>query len=324
MSVRRSRSFVQTRAAVALGLGALLAVLLPMTSATAARPSPAPVLGVATHLAFDDITTPDFPLPNAPGAAGLFYVVKDYGFQAHLTFLDDAEAAAPLSANKTVTVTVFDGKTWLGSFDVAPGDKDATVDLIAIGTAASGVQLTASAATKPRPVTGTSAAFDVLIESDIINADGASTIGGQGGTTTSCNPTPDFPICADLIPPVEGSFGDDGLLSRGVCPAGEKCADSYVQVLTTIGEATNTNPATLVMKCDKSLCGGGAIKSNHLTVTLTPGSPSVVAPACPAKNTVGTDPDVPFCVDYVQSTRDNAGDTFLYLLFLQDAKVRFS
>jgi hypothetical protein len=307
-----------------LGLGALLAVLVPMTSATAAKPAPAPVLGVATHIVFDDISTPTIDVPDAPGAVGLVYVVKDVGFRTQLRFLDDAEAAAPLSANKTVTVTVFDGTTSLGTADVAPGAMAATLDLTAIGTAASGVRLNASAATKPRPVTGTSAAFDVLIESDIINADGVSTIGGQGGTTTSCNATPAFPICADLIPPLAGSFGNDGLLSRGLCPAGEKCADSYVQVLTTIDRADYTDPATLVMKCDKTLCGGGAIKSNHLTVTLIAGSPGVEAPACPAKNTVGTDPAVPFCVDYVQSTRDNAGDTFLYLLFLQDAKVRFS
>ena len=106
--------------------------------------------------------------------------------------------------------------------------------------------------------------------------------------------------------------------------AGDKtCVNSYVQALAAVVGADRTNPATIIMKCDKTLCGGGAIKSKRLTVTLTPGGPDVEAPDCPAKGTVGPAP-LTFCVDYVQSTRDNAGDTILYLLFVQDAKVRFS
>jgi hypothetical protein len=332
MSATRSRTRRSLRGAVALALGAQGTVLLPVGAATAAKPAPAPVYGIATHIEFDDISTPTIHLPGAPGAVGLIYVVKGIAFQAHLTFLDDAGAAMPLSTNKTVTVTVSDGTTFLGSTDVDPGTSEATVSLLAIGAAASGVKLTASAATKPRPVTGTSDAFDVLIESEQINADGASAIGGENGTDTECNATPDYPTCADLIPPVTGSFGDDGLLSRGLCSAVDPCPDSYVQALTTLDGADRFDPATLIMKCDKSLCGGGAIKSKRLSVTLTPTSGTLEAPDCPAKNTVGEyDPsqplsatNAPFCVDYVQSTRDNAGDTYLYLLFTQDAKVRFS
>ena len=43
------------------------------------------------------------------------------------------------------------------------------------------------------------------------------------------------------------------------------------------------------------------------------------APACPTKNTIGSSQVV--CVDYVQSQRDNAGDTMLYLLFTEDARI---
>jgi hypothetical protein len=80
-------------------------------------------------------------------------------------------------------------------------------------------------------------------------------------------------------------------------------------------------PATLVVKCDKSLCAGGGINSYHLGVVLVPGTPEQIAPSCPSKGVVGATQS--FCVDYVQSTRDNAGDTHLFLLFVEDAKVRF-
>ena len=324
MSASRSGTSRTLRTAVALALGTLVAVLLPTASATAAKPQPTPVYGTATHLRFDTVSTPSITLPETPGAAGLWYVVRGLDLQAELTFADDAGAAAPLSDNKTITVTVSYGKTVLGSVDVAPGDVHAAVTLSPITTAISGIRLTASADTKPRPVTGTSDPFDVLIESEPINGNGRSAIGGSGGTDTECNATPDFPVCADLIPPVGGSFGDGGLLSRGVCVSGDRtCLDSYVQALASVVGADRSNPATLIMKCDKTLCGGGAIKSKRLTVTLTPGGPDVDAPACPAKGTVAPAPEK-FCVDYVQSTRDNAGDTILYLLFVEDAKVRFS
>jgi hypothetical protein len=56
-------------------------------------------------------------------------------------------------------------------------------------------------------------------------------------------------------------------------------------------------------------------------VNLLPAGPVTVAPACPAKGVVGTDQK--YCVDYVQSTRDNAGDTILYLLFVEDGRASF-
>ena len=203
MSARRSGPSRTIRTAIALALGALVAVLLPMASATAAKPDPAPVLGIATHIRFDEISTPTITLPDAPGTVGLWYVVRGVAFQADLRFLDDAAAPAPLSDNKTVTVTVSYGRTVLGSVDVAAGDKTAVVPLQAIPDAASGVTLTASAAIKPKPVTGTSAAFDVLLESKFLASTGRSTIGGAGGTAMECNATPEFPVCADLSPPGE-------------------------------------------------------------------------------------------------------------------------
>ena len=43
------------------------------------------------------------------------------------------------------------------------------------------------------------------------------------------------------------------------------------------------------------------------------------APACPRRTPSEATQVV--CVDYVQSQRDNAGDTMLFLLFTRDARV---
>lgn len=332
MSETRRPNALTTRRAVALAVVALVAVLLPGTAATAAKPTPAPVVGIATQIVFTNVYTPSQPLPTgAPGAVGLWYAVQDVPFAADLEFVDDLGDPAPLSTVKTTTVSASYGTSLLGSQAVAPGGTSTSVALEAIADAATGIRLTASADTKPKPVKGTSSAFDVLLESNPIAA-GRNSIGGAGGTATECIATPEAPVCADLLPPVGGSFGTDGLLSRGLCLAGDnQCLNSYVQALASVDGASTSNPATLIMKCDKTLCNGGAIQTKKLIVTLSSAEPSIVAPDCPAKGTVGPyDPskplsatNSPFCVDYVQSTRDNAGDTILYLLFSEDLKARF-
>jgi hypothetical protein len=44
----------------------------------------------------------------------------------------------------------------------------------------------------------------------------------------------------------------------------------------------------------------------------------VVAPACPAKGTIGASQT--YCVDYVSSTRGNSADLSLVVLFLKDLR----
>jgi hypothetical protein len=301
-------------------------MLLPVVTATAA-PS-----ATATAVRFDVISTPGLTLPRTPGANGLWYVVQDRAFQADLSFVDK-NVPTPLSTSKTTTVTVSYNDVVLGSVDVLPGATGATVALAAIADPATEVTLSASADTKPRATTGTSPSFDVLIESLGVSNNERSVIGGSGGTATECNATIEAPVCADLVPPTSG-FGAGGLLSRGLCASAATCKDTYIQALVQLG-ANGLDPATLIMKCDKDKCGGGAIKKQTLLVTLAP-DPSaplggdVTAPACLSKGVVTYDAtkpysarNAPFCVDYVQSTRDNAGDTILYLLFIIDAKVRF-
>ena len=81
---------------------------------------------------------------------------------------------------------------------------------------------------------------------------------------------------------------------------------------------SETSPATLVVKCDKSLCGTGAIQGLTVNYSLSGNGALIDAAPCPAKNTMAA-PGVP-CVDYVQSKRDGSGDTLLYLLTDRDLR----
>jgi hypothetical protein len=323
------RRTAKPRMAVAVALGALLAVLLPVAVASA---KPAPVPGVASAIRIDSVGEPSTVATS--GTKDLWYVVQGRGFPVALTFVNAGGTATPLSTNQTVTVAVKYGTTTLGTTDVPPGTSTARLDGLKIATAASNVRLTVTAATKPKALTAVSRFFDVLL-TDTAVATGALTSIGGGSTGAPCVPAPGT-VCGDLFPPAARSFGAGGLLSLGLC--GGACPDKYVQALV-VTNATPTDPATLVMKCDKDACGTGSIKREKLVVTLAPGSltpndplaADYAAPPCGTKGVVSYDPglgvsaaNLPFCVDYVQSTRDNAGNTVLYLLFVDDAKVRFS
>ena len=86
-----------------------------------------------------------------------------------------------------------------------------------------------------------------------------------------------------------------------------------VQTLANLtGLYPKDDPATVIMKCDKTLCGTGAIQAQFLNFSLRatlrwPGPRR-------ARPRTRSAADQVACVDYVQSKRDGSGDTHLYLL----------
>lgn len=324
MSKASSGTRTTTRPIVALAVGAMLALLVPAATPAVAAPPDNPGGGpapVATTIKFDSLNTPTITVPNTPGAPAS-YIVQDTAFDVALSFwgTDDSgeDAQLPLSHNKGVTVTVT-GPGLSASITVPPGATSANLTGLQLPTPADGVTLNAMAVGHKTDAIGTSPEFDVLIAS----TDDRSIGGNQ--TDEGCEATVADPICADLIAP-EAGFDTETLLSLGVCSTaagGTGCDGSYVQALAGFAADVN-DPATLVMKCDKSLCGGGAIHNVELHVQLLPGGPTETASPCARKGVaVPESGNASFCVDYVQSTRDNAGDTHLFLLFTVDAKVRF-
>jgi hypothetical protein len=176
------------------------------------------------------------------------------------------------------------------------------------------------------PAASSGTVFDVLtfVTADTAAAGYTRNV-GKGGA--SCGEvTPEQPFCATVIlPNGAGSI----VLGTGACDdtTYTDCLtkrNSFVLELLANLDGhgySATSPATVILSCDKIYCGNGAIKSNVPHLTSLGNAPLENVPACAAKG-VGPAPDslVDACVDYVQSTRDNAGDTHLYVLFTRDMR----
>ena len=143
--------------------------------------------------------------------------------------------------------------------------------------------------------------------------------------------TPEQPVCGGLLLP-NGAKGRV-LLSQGKCRDITDCLGSIDEALLVNGKAnlevrtktarhklyTRAKPATLVLKCDKTLCGGGNNNTFPVTVDLDgDGVGFADAPPCPAKGRVGANQT--FCFDTRLSTRDNAGDLIVYIQFVEDIR----
>ena len=162
---------------------------------------------------------------------------------------------------------------------------------------------------------------------------GYSKVLSPGVANTVVNPacanaTPEQPVCGGLLLP-NGAKGRV-LLSQGKCRDITTCLGSIDDALLVNGKAnlqntdgsklyTRAKPATLVLKCDKTLCGGGNNNTFPVTVDLDgDGVGFADAPPCPAKGRVGADQT--FCFDTRLSTRDNAGDLIAYIQFVEDIR----
>ncbi|HET8561217.1 MAG TPA: hypothetical protein VFL69_11920 [Marmoricola sp.] len=308
---------------------AALAALLALALGLWLAPLPAGAASTTTtaYLHVTSISSPSIDVPSTAGTPAAF-VVAGVPFDVTVSFTDSSgDGGNPTTLPNGVSqlqLTNSNSRTALGVVSVDSTMTSVTFHGMVIGTAANAVTLSASVSrgsskgTSPVP----SAPFDVQI-TYTTNSQGSplSQVGGTAGGA-GCTPTPDAPTCADLLLP-DGSTTSI-LMSMGLCTGIAKCTGSVVQALVGLDQSTYTrsNPATMIMKCDKTLCGGGGINKQQLMVQLTPADTPTIAPACPAKGTIGADQD--FCVDYVQSTRDNAGDTYLYLLFFKDVRGQYT
>ncbi|HET9498629.1 MAG TPA: hypothetical protein VFO98_00055 [Marmoricola sp.] len=318
---------------------AILAMLLPallfLPATSQAAPAP-----TATRISVVDVTTPDVTLPQgAPGSPDIFAVVgHDLTVDVVLEGLVGGQwVQLPASYNKqtVLTLAVATGSTTLDqsrttSVTVPAGATSATFSGVRFAKAANGVTLEVDGPpARNRNDTaltpGVSGSMDV--QADVVTAPGTSTLTSIGPADTKgagCAATPAQPVCADLLLP-NGSVSSqllslgacDGVTSATQCPTGR----SVVQALADLTGYDRAHPATLVMKCDKDSCGGGSIQGQQLVASKSATGELQTVPACPAKGVVGADQD--FCVDYVQSTRDNAGDTLLFLLFPEDGRASF-
>jgi hypothetical protein len=244
-----------------------------------------------------------------------------------VSFYDASGAPASFSKDTALQITSDGGAASPSTATAPKGATSATLDtsLPAANQVSLTVSLTGKAARTVTPGTSSPAQrFDVVKELHFVDSVSGTTFrSGIGGDDSQCqNATRTAPVCGIFILP-HGAQSPQVLLSLGVCDttyAG--CGNvkgSVVQTLAELGGLySNDDPATLLIKCDKTLCGTGPIHNQHLSFSLNGNDALATAEDCPAKATVGPGQDA--CVDYVQSQRDGSGDTLLYLLFTKDMR----
>jgi hypothetical protein len=293
---------------------------LVTTTATASSPT-APVTMVITS-----VTGVQAPAGTPSGSVPYALVKAGDSFSVTVAFFDSANNPASFNSDTTLKITSTAG-TLTPSTGVAPAKATSATLTTSLATPANQVGLTVTVASGPAKglTTGPPRAdqrFDVL--SQLRFEDSSTNFQqGIGGDSNCANATKAAPVCGIVVLP-DGASSSQVLLSLGVCDATyAKCGSPSGSIVQTLfangGRYSESNPATLIIKCDKTLCGGGPIQEVPVHFSFSGNDPLGSASACPAKNTVG--PGQGACVDFVQSKRDGAGDTHLYVLFAHDIRV---
>lgn len=323
------------RRRLALLLVAVLAAALGGFVTQTATAAPAGSTAIRIDRVYSDVAVPT----GLPTGAAPYAVVKTGGtFSVDVSFVDARGRSTFFNAPTTIALalkTSSNPGAVLTSQDVtvAKGQRTAVITG-SIGAATNQVVLTVQ--TADGLVTGDSRddqRFDVLKDYNSAAPAPEQGIGGSDGSCSSATPTAQ--VCGTLLLP-NGAASEKVFMSLGACDAtdytrcGNRLGGSIVQVLADLTAPnpnpehaeidlyTKTAPATLIIKCDTSLCGTGAIQGIPVNFSLAGNGALAPTPACPRKGTVGNNQDV--CVDYVQSKRDGASDTILYLLFTRDLR----
>ncbi len=303
------------------------AVAFANITSPAAGAAPA---SVPTHLAVTGVVST---VATPAGALGAPTALIQAGeaFTVSIALRGEDGNAYPVSSKKdtVVRVQVADGAATLagGATTVTiPGSEStANFEDLVLASAANHVVLDISviggtkAALALRPAA--TAPFDVVVSSSTteVTDRGRSLVDSRDGVDVPCEATAEITTCADLVLPM--GVASDVFFSTGVCDSRVGCESGrdVIQVLADLGAAYgNDNPATVIVKCDKSLCGGGGVPSYKLKVNLDATGPLADAPACASKGIIPS--GMTSCVDYVQSKRDGSGDTYIYWLVSRDAR----
>lgn len=170
-----------------------------------------------------------------------------------------------------------------------------------------------------------SAPFDSL--KSLLKAAAGSPALASGFGASQCGTTTDEPLCGVVMLPNGITADTTAALGIATCTTDYGCRAGS-QIVSFIADLTSasgtplysrTRPATVILRCDKSLCKGNGINSYTVKASAAAiGASFTDVPACPAKGVVGANQTM--CTDYVQSTRDNAGDLLLYWLITEDPR----
>ena len=260
----------------------------------------------------------------ADHASGFAGPVKGQPFDVTVTAVD--VNGAPVAVNKATAISL---STVSGDLGTLSGTTTGTILKNSATGTISGAVYSAygnaqSFAVSSPQLTGTT--FTVDVQALLSFTQTKPNKAARLSTCTAMTATQ--PTCATLLLP-NGAISAQTILTEQdcltaigfTCRTGSGSVPSLmVDGIANLGSLYSvTNPATLIVGCDKTICGNGGVKDFNLLVQLKNDPGATLAAACPSKGQISpTGPK--FCVDYVQSTRDNAGDLFLYLLFADDVR----
>ena len=335
------------RRLVLLLVAVLATALGGFVTQTATAGGPASSTGNSpTGIVIDRVYS-DVPVPSGlpTGAQPYVVVKKGDSFSVVVSFTDARGRSTSFDVPTTLSMSLKSSSSTaagavLTSENVTVAKGERTVLLTgSIADATNQVVLTVKTVGDPvlTPAlttdSGLGQRFDVL---STYNSATPAAEQGIGGSDERCaSATALAPVCGTLLLPNKAA-SSQVFMSLGPCDSttytncGNRLGGSIVQVLADLTRPnlanpgqeidlyTKTSPATLILRCDTSLCGTAAIRGIPVNFTLSGNGALGPAPACPRKGTVGTSQDL--CVDYVQSKRDGASDTILYLLFTHDLR----
>ena len=294
----------------------LVAALASTVNARAASPLPAPTQIHAS--VSSDIAPPCQPSQTCGNPGPL--VVQNTLFNLHIHLTDDTGAEAAFNKDtKLVLSASAPGTLSATTLTVAGGSSTADL-MVSYSTFANGVTITVSSSGKGAKTSsvspGTTDPFDVLQTLESFAQPGAGFQHGIGPDDCATVSSTD-PVCGILVLPNGANTGV--LLSTGSCTnIGCNTKGTVTQFIGDIsGLYSKTNPATLIIKCYRSVCGrGGVSQLLGLAADSQQAGALNTAPPCPAKNTIGNDQS--YCTDQVQNVRINADDSLVYILFADD------
>jgi len=302
---------------------ALLLVAGLFVSSLGAAPS-----GAATQPSLlVSVSTDNSALTGAPGAAvpAVLAAKGTTNILVSITVSDGTDLTKGTVIN--LTPVRADSATPLGSFvpsSFKVPEKGSTFTFpVTYSAAEDGIALRAALkkTTNTSPLPGQSAFFDVLDELRFAPKGDPSLATGLGADT--CNAQSTVSVCGVVVLP-NGIGSPAAALSSGVCSDVGCTGGKEVQFIAGLTDDTGadlysrTNPATLVLQCNKSKCHGTGVPNFSAKLSLDATGPLSVAPPCTTKGVIQEGVD--FCTDYQNSHRDNAGDLLLVVLFFKDMR----
>ena len=257
-------------------------------------------------------------------------VLAEAGDPINLTVtLQPAGSAYKFNTTLNLSASLAGGGTPSGTLTptsvLMPAGANTATFTMSYSATENGVQVTVSQVpdSSGTATPGTTAPFDLVKELTTFSSDDPRLATGLGIGNNGCTQASTESGCGTLVLK-HGTASSLGALSINACTTslGCKAGSQIVQAVFDLGTLyTQKDPALLVYRCDKKLCPGKGIKTYPLHLSFSATGPlDLTAMPClkkgVAKDAYGND----YCLDLVQSHRDNSGDALLYLLFTHDMR----